>query len=31
VEMATRYMDLPAPPQLLPSGWAAFLYLFDLR
>ncbi|PWU17173.1 MAG: hypothetical protein C5B50_11835 [Verrucomicrobia bacterium] len=31
VEMAVRYADLPAPPQPMPSGWAAFLYLYDLR
>jgi len=31
LEMAVRYADLEAPPQTLPSGWAAFLYLFNLR
>lgn len=31
IEMAVRYSGLPEPPQLMPSGWAAFLYLFDLR
>lgn len=31
VEMAVRYADLPAPPQPMPSGYAALLYLFDLR
>jgi hypothetical protein len=32
LEMAVRYgKELDAPPQLLPSGWAAFLYLYDLR
>jgi hypothetical protein len=32
LEMAVRYgRQLDAPPRLLPSGWAAFLYLYDLR
>jgi hypothetical protein len=31
VEMAVRSADLPAPPQPMPSGWAALLYLYDLR
>jgi len=31
IEMAVRYADLPAPPQPMPSGYAALLYLFDLR
>lgn len=31
VEMAVRYADLPEPPHPLPNGWAALLYLFDLR
>jgi hypothetical protein len=31
VEMAVRYADLPEPPALMPSGWAALLYLYDLR
>jgi len=31
VEMAVSYADLPDPPQPMPSGWAAFLYLYDLR
>jgi len=31
VEMAVRYADLPQPPQPMPNGWAALLYLFDLR
>ena len=31
VEMAVRYADLTSPPVPMPSGWAAFLYLFDLR
>jgi hypothetical protein len=26
-----RYADLEEPPQTLPSGWAALLYLYDLR
>jgi hypothetical protein len=30
--MAVKYgSDLDAPPTLLPSGWAAILYLYDLR
>ncbi len=31
LEMAVRYADLAAPPQPLPSGYAALLYLFGLR
>ena len=31
LEMAVKYADLEAPPQPMPSGWAAFLYLFNLR
>jgi len=31
VEMALRYADLPKSPQPFPSGYAAFLYLYDLR
>src|SRR5436305_2154048 len=30
LEMAVRYADLDAPPQPLPSGYAALLYLFGL-
>jgi hypothetical protein len=32
LEMAVRYgKELRVPPQSLPSGWAALLYLYDLR
>lgn len=32
LEMAVRYgKELDAPPNLLPSGWAALLYLYELR
>lgn len=32
LEMAVRYgRTLSAPPNALPSGWAALLYLYDLR
>ena len=31
LEMAVRYADLPSPPDQLPSGWAALLYLYGLR
>jgi hypothetical protein len=31
VEMAVRYSALREPPQPLPSGYAALLYLYDLR
>ena len=32
LEMAVRYgKQLKHPPRQLPSGWAAFLYLFNLR
>ena len=32
LEMAVKYgKELEFPPQMLPSGWAAFLYLFNLR
>lgn len=31
LEMAARYgKTLDGPPRLLPSGWAALLYLYDL-
>lgn len=30
-EMAVRYVDLGQPPQPMPSGYAALLYLFNLR
>jgi hypothetical protein len=31
-EMAVKYgRELERPPAVLPSGWAALLYLFDLR
>jgi hypothetical protein len=30
--MAVRYgKELTEPPLMLPSGWAAFLYLYNLR
>jgi hypothetical protein len=29
LEMAVRYADLQEPPQVLPSGYAALLYLFN--
>jgi hypothetical protein len=31
IEMAVRYADLSKPPPMLPSGYAALLYLYDLR
>jgi hypothetical protein len=31
LEMASRYRSLEKPPQLLPSGYAALLYLYGLR
>ena len=32
LEMAVRYGEgLESPPNVLPSGWAALLYLYDLR
>jgi hypothetical protein len=32
LEMAVGYgKDLERPPAVLPSGWAALLYLFNLR
>ena len=31
IEMTVRYADLEEPPEVLPSGWAALLYLFNLR
>ena len=32
LEMAVKYgKELKAPPQTLPSGWAAVLYLYNLR
>lgn len=31
LEMAVRYADLQTPPNPLPSGYAALLYLFGLR
>jgi hypothetical protein len=31
LEMAMRYQSLEKPPQLLPSGYAALLYLYGLR
>jgi hypothetical protein len=32
LEMAVRYgKELQNPPNLLPSGWGAFLYLYELR
>jgi len=32
LEMGVRYgQKLKSPPQILPSGWAAFLTLYDLR
>lgn len=31
IEMARRYADLKEPPQPLPSGYAALLYLYNLR
>jgi hypothetical protein len=31
LEMAVRYAHLEQPPNPLPSGYAALLYLYDLR
>ncbi len=31
LEMAVRYGDLEVPPNPLPSGYAALLYLFGMR
>ena len=32
LEMAIKYgRELETPPQMLPSGWAALLYLYNLR
>jgi len=31
LEMACRYREPPPEDQNLPSGWAALLYLFDIR
>jgi hypothetical protein len=31
LEMAVRYAPLDAPPAVLPSGYAALLYLYGLR
>lgn len=31
IEMAARYANLKVPPQPMPSGYAALLYLYDLR
>lgn len=31
LEMAVRYSELESPPSPLPSGYAALLYLYDLR
>ena len=32
LKMVCKYgRDLSEPPQMLPSGWAAVLYLFNLR
>jgi hypothetical protein len=31
LEMTVRYSDLQEPPQVLPNGYAALLYLFGLR
>jgi hypothetical protein len=32
LSMAVRYgTELDAPPMMLPSGWAAILYLYGLR
>ena len=31
LEMAVRYAQLDAPPRPLPSGYAALLYLYQLR
>ena len=31
LEMAVRYAELEEPPEILPSGYAALLYLYRLR
>lgn len=32
LEMGVKYgKELESPPNMLPSGWAAFLYIFNLR
>ena len=31
LEMAVRYAKLETPPRPLPSGYAALLYLYQLR
>jgi hypothetical protein len=32
LRMVCKYAEeLPKPPQVLPSGWATVLYLFNLR
>lgn len=32
LDMAVKYgTELDAPPQMLPSGWAGLLYLYNLR
>ena len=32
LEMAVKYgKEIKSPPQLMPSGWAALLYLYNLR
>lgn len=31
LEMAVRYGKMEIAPSMLPSGWAAFLYLYNLR
>ncbi len=32
LEMAVKYgKELESPPKVMPSGWAAFLYLYNLR
>ena len=31
LEMAVKYSSLENPPEVLPSGYAGILYLFDLR
>ena len=31
LEMAVRYADSAEPPHVLPSGYAALLYLYGLR
>jgi hypothetical protein len=31
VQLRIAGKDIESPPSLLPSGWAAFLYLYGLR